>query len=366
MSVFDTALGYFFSVAMSVLPTVVYVLIIWWLDRYEKEPIKLLLGAFIWGALPAVLVTIFLETASEGPVVALFQESARVVGVSFVAPPVEEFAKGLGLLTFFWFARGEFDDVLDGIVYGALIGFGFAMVENVKYFWGFWQQGGLLGLAGGVFTRALLFGFNHALYTSLTGIGFGLARYAKSPGRRALLALMGLAAAVTAHFMHNFLLVATQGCVLSFLVDWTGVLAVFAIVVLVWRQERIWMQAELASEVTSGVLTPLQLETIISRRQRVKHEWQLLGVSGLSQARLWGKLMNLAAELAFKKHQLAQLGDEHGNSKAIVALRMRLLQLRGQLGDATLAASRVCTACGRPSAKDEASACIHCGTPWPG
>ena len=43
------------SILASVIPTILYVLLLWRLDRYEKEPIKLLAIAFFWGAVPATI-----------------------------------------------------------------------------------------------------------------------------------------------------------------------------------------------------------------------------------------------------------------------------------------------------------------------
>ena len=50
------------------------------------------------------------------------------------APIVEEVGKGLGLLLLFVTARRAFDGPVDGVVYGALIGAGFALTENIQYF----------------------------------------------------------------------------------------------------------------------------------------------------------------------------------------------------------------------------------------
>src|SRR5260370_36798394 len=58
----------------------------------------------------------------------------RVIFQGLNAGITEETFKGIGLLLLFIILRDEFDNVNDGIVYGALIGAGFAMVENFNYF----------------------------------------------------------------------------------------------------------------------------------------------------------------------------------------------------------------------------------------
>lgn len=352
------------SIAAGVVPTAIYVLVVWWIDRYEKEPVKLLACALFWGALPAGALSFVLEGLSQGPVQELSREYSQLVSASVVAPLVEESVKGLALLGLFWLARHDFDDVLDGIVYGSIVGFGFAMSENVLYFLRAWLYGGFSSWTITVLGRALAFGFNHAMFTSFTGVGFGLARYERLRRRRVLFILLGLMAAITAHFVHNFLLAAGGFCVLSFLLDWMGVLVVFIIILLAWRRESAWIVAELPAEVSAGVLTPLQFETVSSRRGRLNREWQLLGISGFHQARLWRQLVDASTELAFKKHQQARMGEEKGNSTAIAALRAKILHIRRELGEEALADGRICPACGRPAANDTAGVCPHCQAPW--
>lgn len=351
------------SIVAAVGSTAAYVLIVWWIDRYEKEPLRLLASALLWGAVPAGILSFVLEALSHGPVLEISREYSQLVSTSIVAPMVEENVKGLALLGLFWLARHDFDDVLDGIVYGSIVGFGFAMSENVLYFLRSWMQGGFSAWTVTVLGRALAFGLNHAMFTSFTGVGFGLARYEHLWSKKVLFVLLGLMAAITAHFVHNFWLAVGGFCVLSFLFDWMGVAVVFVIVLLAWHREKAWMVAELPAEVVAGVLTPLQFEAIVSRRSRLRREWQLLGIAGLRQARLWRQLVDASAELAFKKHQQARMGEERGNSETIAALRAKILHIRRMLGEQIQANGRVCSNCGRPVASDTGVICPHCQSP---
>jgi len=121
----------------ALIPTAFYVLFVWWLDRYEKEPLWLLSLAFLWGAVPAAVLSVILEISFDALVQAIGGEGLlpSLVSVSVGAPLIEESAKGLALIGLVLIFHREFDDVLDGIVYGAMIGFGFALTENlVGYF----------------------------------------------------------------------------------------------------------------------------------------------------------------------------------------------------------------------------------------
>src|SRR2546423_1696685 len=65
---------------------------------------------------------------------------------------------------------------LDGIVYGSLVGIGFAMTENVLYFGREYVQDGLVGVGLLFYFRVVLGGLGHALYTGTTGAALGYAR----------------------------------------------------------------------------------------------------------------------------------------------------------------------------------------------
>jgi RsiW-degrading membrane proteinase PrsW (M82 family) len=142
----DEMTAWLVSIAAAVIPTIVYVLILWWLDHYEKEPKRLLLAAFLWGAIPAVLLSVFAEVVLEVPLGGVGENAIELMSSSILAPFVEEIVKGLALLGIFLLFRREFDNVLDGIIYGATVGFGFAMTENIFYFLNSLRTSGVEGL----------------------------------------------------------------------------------------------------------------------------------------------------------------------------------------------------------------------------
>jgi RsiW-degrading membrane proteinase PrsW (M82 family) len=61
MSPTTLILGLFLSLLVAGLPTVFWAALVWWCDRYEREPIRLVTAAFLWGALPAVVLALALE-----------------------------------------------------------------------------------------------------------------------------------------------------------------------------------------------------------------------------------------------------------------------------------------------------------------
>lgn len=184
----------------------VYVLYLLVLDPLEHEPPWLLVGAFLWGAgvatLGGGLTTLVAQWASR----TFFNLSASggdVVGTAIFAPIFEEGFKGLGVLLLFALARHEFDDAVDGILYGGLIGLGFAFVEDFLYYAVAIQEGGFASLLSLFVIRGILSGFGHPLYTALVGLGFGLARQSPFGWRWMVLPGLGYAAAVAAHSAWN-------------------------------------------------------------------------------------------------------------------------------------------------------------------
>ena len=149
------------------------VLVLSRLDLYEREPLSLMVGAFLWGA--------WVATAFAAPVngqVDAFLHSQLGGDVYFpwtnaiTAPLVEETYKYLGLVALFLIASNEFDDLMDGFIYGALIGLGFTVSEDVFYF--MTQFGGTVpDVIAGFLVRVVASGlYTHVLFTGLAGIGF--------------------------------------------------------------------------------------------------------------------------------------------------------------------------------------------------
>ena len=142
---FETGpVGLLIGLIAATLPVPVYVALALWIDRYESEPFWMLATAFFWGALVAVFIAFLFNTASTLMVAVMTEsdETGQAFGAVISAPIVEETAKAIILFIFFFAKRDEFDGVVDGIVYAAMVGLGFAMTENVLYFGRVYLEGG--------------------------------------------------------------------------------------------------------------------------------------------------------------------------------------------------------------------------------
>ncbi|MEO1272454.1 MAG: PrsW family intramembrane metalloprotease, partial [Myxococcota bacterium] len=186
----------------AVLLGIPYLLVILWLDRNEKEPPWLLATAFLWGAVISTMVSCVFNTSFGCIAQSALGPIGDLLTSSISAPFIEEITKGLALVAIFLFFKKEFDNVLDGIVYGAIVGLGFAVFEN----WLYYVQ--VCNSVEEVFYLAFIRGVvagvgSHACYTALFGIGIGLFRVMRSGGLRWLMPPLFLGLAMFVHFAWN-------------------------------------------------------------------------------------------------------------------------------------------------------------------
>jgi RsiW-degrading membrane proteinase PrsW (M82 family) len=321
-------IGILLVLAVGLLPMVAYALILWWFDRYEKEPLGLLIAAFLWGAIPAIIFSLIAELVLDIPI-SYFVEpvAASLIGAAVVAPVAEEIFKGLALLLLLLFFRKEIDSPLDGVIYGGLVGFGFAAVENVLYFAGAFVESGPAGFALLAILRAFLFGLNHALFTGLTGLGLALARtsptWLKIGGPVA-----GLLAGMTAHSIHNgsvtFGAELCWPCLIAFASDWGGVLILLGVIVWASVREQRWITTFLAGEVELGTLSQDDYDVVCCYTKRVAVRANVL--FGGDFRRWWelGRYYRLATELAFSKRRLIHFPAEEDTQARVVQLRRQV------------------------------------------
>ena len=323
---------FFLSVVAAIVPTMLYVGLIYWVDRYEKEPWWLLAAAFLWGAIPAILIAFFFNTMLSLPLlVILGEELGQAAAPSVIGPPVEESIKAMALVVIFLFWRSEIDSPLDGIIYGAMVGMGFAMVENIYYFIETFNESGAGAWGVNIVLRAVVFGLNHALFSSFAGLGIAIARLSTNDAVKFGLPIMGWATAVFLHFLHNFTV--TQGDLFVFvalLFDWGGVILVLGIILWAVLQERRWLRQYLGEEVALGTLTLKQFTTAISGRKRFSYLFNTLLDRGFRANRQAAHFFLQCSHLAYTKHHWKLFQDEK-SAREIHALRQEIYALGNQI-----------------------------------
>jgi hypothetical protein len=251
--------------------------------------------------------------------------------VAVIAPVIEELAKAAALAIVFFFARKEFDGVMDGLLYGSLAGFGFAMTENVFYLDAAFNEDAAFGIQL-AFMRAVVFGMNHALFASMFGLGLGVARYGRTFLSRNLAPPVGLLGAIALHMCHNYSVsIGGVGSALALVVGWSGVGMWLALVYVALQREAQWIREELADEVAHGLLT------VDEARATANFQWRAaLRIHALRQRmeRYADQIVNLcslAAELALKKRQHRIHSDDEETAAEVERLRDEIRTLRASL-----------------------------------
>ena len=215
------ALGWIFAALVS-LPAVGLLV---YLDRRDPEPWWAGSLAYFWGAVVATGLGLVVRTVAIGPISAFFDDTAttfdttafgvQIVDTSilfdwletaFLAPIIEEGLKALALLVLIMLMPALLNGVRDGIVYGALVGLGFAVAETAMYIGGWYANAGFAPFMGQLVPRFVFGGINgHAVYTALFGAASGLAIETKKGAwvRKGALVVGGYLLAVSAHSMSN-------------------------------------------------------------------------------------------------------------------------------------------------------------------
>lgn len=320
------------AIVFAIVPMVIYPMFIYWMDRYEKEPIGLLAGAFLWGFVPAAILSFIVQIVLEFPLIVVDETGtlAGAAGPVLFAPFTEEIFKGIAVLVIYLVWRNEFDGVFDGIIYGSLVGFGFAAVENILYFT-FYDPGNIATIV----LRAFVFGLNHAFFTSLTGIGFGVARHTRKLAGRLAAPLVGLAGAMAAHFLHNASLTFAESLPILICVPFVsnpfGIILVFVITLVAIRRERQWIIDQLADEVERGTLTRETYATISTPLERWSARMTALSSKGISRWQQLGRYFQTLTELAYRKHAFQNRGEAGASPAMIDELRRKAVELGQQV-----------------------------------
>jgi RsiW-degrading membrane proteinase PrsW (M82 family) len=338
--------GLLLSVTAASIPALIYATIVLRLDRYEVEPLRAVLACFAWGAVGAVLFSLatglLFQIAAEEMLGAQAAEAASVV---IGAPLVEESFKGIAVLAVLFFARDEIDSTLDGLVYGALIGVGFAMTENILYFGQAYLEGGLGEFGTLILSRAVLGGFGHPAYTAITGAAIGWARGRHGRGvARVIVPILGWALAVTLHFVWNGGLVLSSVlvnqdtgllklvAVQTAIVIVPAVLVLYAIARMSARHELAILREELGTEVERGTITQAEFEAIVDAKERQRALASARARGGRALRRRQQAFFNTAADLAFRNHHRhqgepskpSQAGRDDLDRERLAALRREL------------------------------------------
>jgi RsiW-degrading membrane proteinase PrsW (M82 family) len=310
-----------------------------WLDRWEPEPPRLLIFAFLWGASVAVILSVIIGLVLESMLAGGVSEDVSWVSVAVGAPVVEEAAKGAFLLLMMTGRRRhELNSLTDCLVYAGLVGAGFAWLEDILYIADGTSLGDSLLTAA---VRLIMGPFAHSLFTTMFGIGVWFALHKRSSLAKAGCILLGYLAAVIMHALWNGSSLIGPETYFAVYFFWMVPVFVFAIILAVQsrRKEQRIVAEKLPGMVAAQLVTPSEatwLNSIRNRKLAIAHAHRIGGKPARKAVE------NFAAqvvELAFVRDRIDRgFGDERvyamqtEEAYAVHAARMSAPALAGLAG----------------------------------
>ncbi|MDG2152594.1 MAG: PrsW family glutamic-type intramembrane protease [Crocinitomicaceae bacterium] len=181
--------------ALAIAPGIAISMYIYFKDKHEKEPLKLLVISFILGALSVIPTTIlsliglyFFDFNPESSSI-YFSLFSCVVGIGLI----EEYSKFI-FVRYYTYKKEDFNEPFDGIVYCVMVSMGFATVENILYVY----EGGQVVAWARMFTAVPM----HAIFAIIMGYYMGIQKFYDKKSY----ALIGLLYASILHGVYDFVI----------------------------------------------------------------------------------------------------------------------------------------------------------------
>jgi len=309
------------SAIAATLPVLIYLVVIYRFDRYEREPWWLVLLTFLYGAIGAIVLGVLLSLMV---IMVADKNDDFSFGASIVAPLCEEPSKAL--IVYLLLLTRHFDNTTDGLIYGAASGLGFAMTENFLYF----VQGDTGVMEDWeklVLLRSLFSALMHCAATATFGAVLGRFRYRGGLKQWLIAPLIGLSIAVALHMAFNTALVQSamqedeQVAYLAFGLIPIAAITLFTLTMISLGREHRMLAAELREEAAVGIIPVAHAEILPFHRKRWRAGW-------LDPRIDKKRYIEAATKLAFRKWQSKlPAGRRHDVAAELVNLRKEVAYL---------------------------------------
>ena len=294
------------ALAWSLVPALLLFAIVWWVDRYEKEPLRLLAVGIGLGALAAPAAAALFEWAFGIRSSLYASDLVPHSQLTVWTPVVEEICRGLAVLAVVLIVRREVDDLLDGLVYGATVGIGFGLAAE---FVSIVRTSTLSGDRVPSLYGATIASANHVFYGALIGLAVAAARR-QALGRLLAALAAGVAVAAAIHVLHDYAPWwaasgsgdSTATRIARYLPNGLGLLALAVLMAWALAREKLVIERELHDETAAGVVTPREYAAVTNGFRRSADLVSALLTRGPAASLQLRRLYLLEVELAFRKH----------------------------------------------------------------
>lgn len=287
------------SAVCATVPMVGFLLLVWWFDRHDREPLWLVGLTFSWGGIGSILLALLGSELMMAPLrFFMGAGDAERLAPVIVAPLIEEPMKAL--ILFVVMLSRHFDNTTDGFVYGAAAGLGFGMTENFFYFTSAAASGSALSWAYTVLVRTFFSALMHGCATAIVGAAIGFVRFRRWP-TRLIMVPAGFVVAMGIHALWNGLWTWEElghgdiGWYNFILFPFEAMLLMIIFQLALW-DERATIRRELADEVLQGLIPLDHASAIAGYFSRNRTDWLPAGVPHRQYVRA-------ATTLALRKHQ---------------------------------------------------------------
>jgi RsiW-degrading membrane proteinase PrsW (M82 family) len=317
--------GILLILSATILPTLLYTLAVYWYDRYEKEPVILLMTAFLWGAIPSVILAIGVDLFFNLPPELFSPRALEAIQLGVFSPFIEEALKGVVIVFLARKYQEEFNGVMDGIIYGAITGLGFAMTSNLIGYTTSFLYRGFESLGTLIFVEGFLSGLNHAMYSAILGGGIG---YVTTTNRLKYKSFILIATYLTAVFVNGVHSLLRSNILnqptLGFILNWIGISTIVYVMTSLLYRQRITLEKFLAEE-----LPQKKINILLNSKQRKAYLKAAKSTQGRKAKKRSVKQFELLAELAFaKKEAIKNFESEH--ERRIKSLKENINELEGE------------------------------------
>lgn len=281
-----------FSFFASIIPMTLYMLILWFMDKYEREPLLFVVVHFLWGAFGAVVLGILgnvfiIKSISFFTCLLISSLPDKLISSLIAAPISEEVSKALFLL--FSVNSKKFDNITDGIVYGGAIGLGFGMTENFIYFLTYGTTLDLLVAL--VILRSLSSAIMHCISTATFGAVLGFTKFFTII-KKIIFMIMAIVISIFIHFIWNLSVSSSETFLYGFI--FMTFLIIFFMILFSYslRKEKVLITNELLEESQLNII-PAEHVKIIASKSRFQNN--------LINEKIRKKYFKTAVALAFNK-----------------------------------------------------------------